>query len=180
VFTVTANTREVGTNADAIVCAVPGKTIAVITADCVPILAATESGRGVAAIHAGWRGLASGVVAEGISALRAASQTKEPIFAVVGPHIGACCYEVDEPVIDAMRERFGAAAVEAACRPTSPGHAHLSLVSLCLLELEGSGVIAEQRAVLAGGCTSCDTARFHSYRREGAAAGRMEHFIATS
>lgn len=179
VFTVTPSTREVEADADAIVCAVPGKTIAVITADCVPVLAATESGRGVAAIHAGWRGLASGVVAEGIGALRAASQTEERIFAVVGPHIGACCYEVDEPVLAAMNERFGATAVEAACKPTRPGHARISLASLCLLELEESGVFAEQREVLSDGCTSCDTANFYSFRREGVAAGRMVHFIAT-
>jgi len=93
--------------ADAVVSALPGVPVGVVTADCVPILVATDAGTAVAAIHAGWRGLACGVVAAAIEALRAESGGAVRLVAAIGPHIGACCYEVDEPVLEALAPTFG-------------------------------------------------------------------------
>ncbi|MHC4409681.1 MAG: polyphenol oxidase family protein, partial [Planctomycetota bacterium] len=92
--------------ADAVVSEEIGVRIAVATADCLPILLAGDRGRVVAALHAGWRGLAAGVIGAGLGALRERLEKSERVVAVIGPHIGQCCYEVDEPVLRAFEERF--------------------------------------------------------------------------
>ncbi len=172
---------DAAAEADAIVCGIAGQSIAIVTADCVPILACCESGNAVAAIHAGWRGLAQGVVEAGIEALRQIASPGERIRAVIGPHIGRCCYEVDEPVLAAMNEHFGVEAVTRASIVTENlGHARLSLADLVDTALERVGVSPDLRDNLARSCTSCEIDRFHSVRREGERAGRMVHFIATA
>jgi YfiH family protein len=163
--------------ADAIVSDLPGRAVGVITADCVPILACCEDGSAVAAIHAGWRGLAEGVVAAGIEALRAASPPQARVCAVVGPCIGVCCYEVDAPVLDALGRRFGDLVV-AAVRPSREGHAYLDLAALVREDLLRSGLADEHCASLPNACTRCDAERFHSYRRDGPRAGRLVHHVA--
>lgn len=166
--------------ADAIVCGWPGQSIAIVTADCIPILACSESGNAVAAIHAGWRGLAKGVVEAGIEALREIASPGEGICSVIGPHIGGCCYEVDEPVLEAMTQRFGVEALARASHATGPGHARLFLAELVDSVLDRVGVAPELRGRLEQSCTCCEIERFHSFRREGRRAGRMVHFIATA
>jgi len=163
--------------ADAVVSALPGVPVGVVTADCVPILVATGCGTAVAAIHAGWRGLACGVVAAAIEALRAESGGAPRLVAAIGPHIGACCYEVDEPVLAALAPVFRGD-LAAALRPARPGHSWLDLGRLAQTALLRAGVSASMLGRLPGACTRCDPVRFHSYRREGAAAGRLHHFIA--
>jgi YfiH family protein len=163
--------------ADAVVSALAGVPVGVVTADCVPLLVATRSGAVVAAIHAGWRGLAQGVVAAAIEALRAEAGASARLVAAIGPHIGACCYEVDEPVLAALARPFGAG-LDAALRPARPGHAWLDLGGLARRALLDAGLEADAVGDLPRACTRCDPARFHSYRREGAAAGRLHHFIA--
>ena len=160
--------------ADAIVSVTSLSSVGVVTADCVPLLVATGEGEAVAAIHAGWRGLAAGVVAAGIGAL-AARFPGTRLVAAIGPHIGACCYEVDEPVVSALAARFGDAATHSALRPTRPGHGMLELAVLVERDLERTGVTVHGR--VPGACTRCDSDRFHSYRRDGARAGRLLHFI---
>jgi YfiH family protein len=165
--------------ADAVVSQTPGIPIAVVTADCVPILACSEDGRAVAAIHAGWRGLAQGVVEAGIAALGALVGSDTPLTAVIGPHIGICCYEVDEPVLGALAGRF-AEELPAASRSAGLGHAYVDLGRLAAAALGRAGVVAEKQAVIADSCTRCGGERFHSYRRDGEAAGRMIHFVAVA
>jgi len=164
--------------ADAVVSTRGGCSVGIVTADCVPILAASESGAAVAAIHAGWRGLASGVIPAAVERL-AALAWGETLSAVVGPHIGPAHYEVDEPVIEALRPRFGEG-LGAALAPTRPGHAHLDLGRLALDALQRAGLARERVAALPDACTFSDADRFHSYRRDGAAAGRLLHSIAAS
>ncbi len=163
--------------ADAVVSDQPGVRIAVVTADCVPILLADDDGRLVAAVHAGWRGLAGGVVDACMAALRERTGSAKKVAAVIGPHIGACCYEVDEPVLDAFRARFSAA-LPRAVRPTRPGHAALDLGLLAREALLAAGVSARRVGSLEGACTACDAERFYSYRRDGPKTGRLVHFIA--
>ena len=163
--------------ADGIASASPGIPVAVFTADCVPILMATSCGTTVAAVHAGWRGLAAGVVTAGVEAVRELARRPSPLVAAIGPHIGACCYEVDGPVVDALRGRF-APALEGASRPTRPGHMVIDLAALAREALVGAGLTPDAIGVLRDACTSCDPERFHSYRRDGLAAGRLVHFIA--
>jgi YfiH family protein len=163
--------------ADGVASASPGIPVAVFTADCVPILMATSCGTTVAAVHAGWRGLAAGVVTAGVAAVRELARRPSPLVAAMGPHIGACCYEVDGSVVDALRERF-APALEGASRPTRPGHVAIDLAALAREALVGAGLAPDAIGVLPDACTRCDRERFFSYRRDGLAAGRLVHFIA--
>ena len=159
-----------GAEADALVTETPGAAVGVYTADCVPILLADPSGRAVAAVHAGWRGSAERVVEE---AARALSETvrcsPDALLAALGPHVGPCCYEVDDPV----RAAIGAEPVFA---PSDrPRHYRLDLFELNRLQLVRAGLRAE-RIDRVPGCTACDAARFYSYRRDGA-TGRLLHYV---
>jgi hypothetical protein len=166
--------------ADAVVSLEPQVPVAVVTADCVPVLLATPSGAGVAAIHAGWRGLADGVLAAGVAALaRASSVEPAQLAAGIGPHIGPCCYEVDAPVLDALASGHAEALADAA-RPVRPGHALLDLGRLAAAALAAAGLEEASIGRAAAACTRCDADRFHSYRRDGPRAGRLLHFIAAS
>jgi YfiH family protein len=168
---------EAPPRADAVVSALPGVPVGIVTADCVPILVAADGGTAVAAIHAGWRGLARGVIAAAIEALRAESESSPRLVAAIGPHIGACCYEVDDPVLEALAPVFGGD-LAAALRPARPGHAWLDLGRLARTALLRAGLAPGALGLLPRACTRCDPVRFHSHRREGAAAGRLHHFIA--
>lgn len=162
--------------ADAVVASRPGAVVGVVTADCVPILLAAPEGAGVAAVHAGWRGLARGVVREGVEELvRASGMHAAGIVAAVGPHIGACCYEIDAPVLDSLRAELGSAAMENATGVRSD-HWMLDLGALVALALERAGLPRAAIGTAAARCTACDRERFHSYRRDGVRAGRLVHF----
>ncbi|MCS5638514.1 MAG: polyphenol oxidase family protein [Myxococcota bacterium] len=162
--------------ADAAVSDLPGVGLAIVTADCVPILLATASGTAVAAIHAGWRGLAAGVVERGLAALGECVQSGDRIVAGIGPRIGPCCYEVDEPVMDPLRGRFGAE-LDRASSASRPGHFFLDLGQLVARALRRGGLRSGNMASLSHACTACEPARFHSYRRDGESAGRLLHYI---
>ena len=164
-----------GVEADAVIACAAPHLVGVVTADCVPILAATADGRAVAAIHAGWRGLAAGVVGAGIDALRRESHGAA-LRAAIGPRIGACCYEVDGPVLDALRH-FDAD-LDAATSASRPGHRWLDLGALTRSALLRAGVSLSEIGDFERVCTFCDARRFHSYRREGPRAGRLVHWIA--
>jgi hypothetical protein len=160
---------------DAVVSAAPGVAIGVVTADCLPILVATPQGA-VAAIHAGWRGLAAGVIESALDALRGLGVDTADASAVVGPHVEARCYEVDAPVVSALETRFGPATA-AALRATRHGHWEIALAQLAALDLERRGIDPARIAMLADACTVCDRERFHSYRRDGPSSGRLFHYL---
>lgn len=162
-------------DADAVLCRMPGVPVAVVTADCVPILLAAPGARAVAAVHAGWRGLASGVIEAALRALAATGARGGELAAVVGPHIGACCYEVDEPVLERLAARFGSA-LDAASVATRAGHARVDLGALARAELLRA-LAPDAVGAFADACTRCDALRFESHRRDGAQAGRMVHWI---
>lgn len=163
--------------ADAVWSAQGGPPVAVVTADCVPILAASPNGELVAAIHAGWRGLAAGVIEAGIAALADAGADPARLVAAIGPHASACCYEVDAPVRDAFAP-IGSTLVEAAFLEAGPGHWLCDLSLLARAALERAGLAPENLGALEGACTVCEPERFESHRRDGAASGRLVHAIA--
>jgi polyphenol oxidase len=168
--------RQALGEADALVSATPGLRIGVVTADCVPLLLAACDGSAVAAVHAGWRGLARGVVEAGVAALSAVGAGPEALCGVLGPSIGACCYEVDEPVTSALRARFGEG-LDAALARAGEGHWFVDLAALARLDLLRAGLAPAAIGVLPDACTRCDP-RFESYRRDGRRAGRLVHWIA--
>ena len=164
--------------ADAIVSTDAAIPVGVVTADCVPVLAASADGSAVVAIHAGWRGLAAGIVCRGLDALRQVARVDSDPVAIMGPHIGPCCYEVDEPVLGPLRLRFGDS-VEAATRLVGlerPGHWMLDLGHLVAVDLERAGVPARSQGRMQKSCTFCNP-DFHSHRRDGARAGRLLHYV---
>lgn len=162
-------------DADAVVSTVPELPIAVVTADCVPVLLVAPGA--VAAVHAGWRGLAAGVVTAAVEALgRAGGGGVGALAAAIGPHIGPCCYEVDAPVLETLEHRHRGS-LPAALRPARPGHGYLDLGSLVRAELIGAGVAEARVGVATALCTSCHRDRFDSYRRDGPRAGRLLHYV---
>lgn len=149
--------------ADAIVVREPGDTAGVRVADCAPILLADPRSGAVAAVHAGWRGVVAGVLRAAVERLAPARPAE--LVAALGPCIGACCFEVG----DEVAEQLVAASSPAARITREHGRPHASLEQAIRAQLRSLGV-AELDAV--GGCTFCDPARWHSYRRDGAASGR--------
>ena len=161
--------------ADVVLSAFSGVSVGIVTADCVPILAASQASGVVVAIHAGWRGLAAGVIERGLDALRARSGQGGWV-AAVGPAARGCCYEVDEPVQEALAERY-ARHLDGVLVATLDGHYLLDLPVLATRILLESGLEPAQIGTTHRVCTICDPDRFESYRRDGPAAGRLRHFI---
>jgi purine-nucleoside/S-methyl-5'-thioadenosine phosphorylase / adenosine deaminase len=130
----------------------------VMTADCLPIALAGSGA--VAMLHAGWRGLAGGIVAEGVKALRELG-AGSPIEAAIGPGAGGCCYEVGEEV-HAEFAAFG---------PSVRRGRNLDLKAIARVELERAGVAAVHDVGL---CTICsDETLFFSHRRDRGVTGRQ-------
>lgn len=161
--------------ADVVYTRTPDLSVGIVTADCVPILVAADEGRLVAAIHAGWRGLAAGVIEAGLEALKAAGTPRNWV-AAVGPAARGCCYEVDEPVRRALSKRY-AAHLDEVLVPGRANRFQLDLPRLASLVLSEKGLESDRIGVAHRVCTICAPARFESYRRDGATAGRLTHFI---
>jgi len=147
---------------DALLTDRPGLAVSIRTADCYPILLADPEHRAVAAIHAGWRGTAAGIVGEALARMRNSYGTQtETLYAVIGPGIGACCYQVGLEVAQKFgRDQAG----------------RLDLAAENRSQLLDAGV-TEARIDSVKGCTFCEPDRYFSYRREGERAGRMISFI---
>ncbi len=145
--------------ADALTTREVGLALAVATADCVPVIVAGEER--LAAIHAGWRGIAARIVPKTLDRMR----TSDELTAWLGPAIGSCCYEVGRDVADAVVAASGSQAEIVSDDPTKP---HLHLHRAITLQLERCGLTDIRRVDL---CTRChpETA---SYRRDGQRAKR--------
>jgi polyphenol oxidase len=156
---------------DALVTDQPGVTVAVRTADCVPVLVHDSRRRVVAAIHAGWRGAIAGVVTKTITLMATRfGSIRSDLRVSIGPSAGACCYEVDDPVLDQLR--MGLAEWEFAVRDYQGHKARLDLKALIRRQVEAEGVpIPFVSAVNL--CTICHDQLFYSYRREGRVNGTM-------
>jgi len=176
-----AGDRSAGTGADADAqpaveadghaTAARGVGVLVLTADCLPVALGTDGA--LAMVHAGWRGLAAGVLEEGVCALRELGGSGD-LTAVIGPGAGACCYEVGEEVHAAFGgQLIGTPPTRIPPARTSPGRTssgrRIDLKAIARERLLAAGV-SEVRDVAA--CTICDE-RFFSHRREGARAGRQ-------
>jgi hypothetical protein len=152
---------------DAAITALPGALLAVQTADCVPILVAHVEARCVAAIHAGWRGTAARIAEKTVERLiRKYGVHAEDLCAVIGPHIGVCCYEVGPDVTNAMADP---SVFES--RSSWP-KVHLNLLEANRKQLLDSG-LKMNRIIPSSLCTRCRSDLFFSYRREGDNAGRL-------
>jgi YfiH family protein len=159
---VVAAGEEVLPEADAVWIMERGQVLAIMTADCLPVVLADRAGRCIAAAHGGWRGLVDGILKETIAAMPV-----QPEVAWLGPAIGADVYEVGEEVLERVVQVD--AGFEAAIRyGPQPGKGYLDLSRLAELQLRAAGLTE----VYASGLSTWDTERFYSYRREGQ-TGRM-------
>jgi polyphenol oxidase len=155
---------------DALLSGAPGQVVGVKTADCVPILLVDSRLRVVAAVHAGWRGSVSRITLKTAQAMAARWGTRAAdLHAAIGPGIGPCCYEVGPEVATQFVELFPE-------RRDLNGRARIDLAEGNRRQLIAVG-IAAGRIYSAGLCTFCHPEQFHSFRRDGEAAGRMISFI---
>lgn len=154
--------------ADGAVARDSGAVCAVLTADCLPVLLCDRGGAAVGIAHAGWRGLAAGVVENVVAAIGGEPRR---LIAWLGPAIGPDAYEVGREVFDALVA--GDPGARAAFSPRGPGKYSADLCALARRRLEKSGV----GEIYGGGyCTHREGERFYSYRRDGA-TGRMASLV---
>jgi YfiH family protein len=154
--------------ADAVVLRHPGAVAVIQVADCLPVLLAAADGRAVAAAHAGWRGLAAGILEATVERL---AEPAGSLMAWLGPAIGTAHFEVGDDVRAAFTQQDPGAAE--AFAPNARGRWQCDLVQLAHRRLRALGV----RQVYGGRwCTFADPTRFFSYRREGR-CGRMGAFV---
>lgn len=155
-------------DADASVATKPGCVCAVLTADCLPVLLCNLAGTRVAAVHAGWRGLAAGVIE---AAIKHFDDPGEQLLAWLGPAIGPAKFEVGSEVREEFVRRHAESA--RAFRAGAAGQWFADLYELARIRLRHSGV---DRIYGGGSCTYSEADRFFSYRRD-TTSGRMASLI---
>jgi hypothetical protein len=155
-------------HADAAVSHIPGTVLSILTADCLPVLFCADDGSEIGAAHAGWRGLAAGVLEATLTQLHS---PRERLLAWLGPCIGAASYEVGEEVRAAFVDHDATGA--ASFVPTRPGHWLCDLAGLARQRLTSAGVTR----IYGGGFDTLADERFYSYRRDGGSSGRFASLI---
>lgn len=151
---------------DALVTRTPRIALAVLTADCVPILLVAPDAPAIAAVHAGWRGVLAGIPGAGARELtRCAGGDIGGAVALIGPHIGRCCMEVGDDIASAFEREFSSEVVAGR---------KLDLAAACASQLEGAGISPENIHVWAE-CTKCSEEYFSHRRDEG--CGRQGAFV---
>jgi len=166
---VTASKNNLNAEADASYSSDANQICIIQTADCLPILLCDQTGKHVAAIHAGWRGLVAGVIENTIEAMSINPQT---LLAWIGPGISGDVYEIDDVVRDHFLAKINK--IEDAFKPSQPGHwfLNLSLIANTLLSQQGV-----QQVYRSNYCTYSDQENFFSYRRDGKNTGRQASLI---
>jgi hypothetical protein len=180
---------------DGLITCLPRIVLAILTADCLPVLLVDARNKAVGAFHAGWRGTAARIVEKGVGLMRREFGTRpQDIRAAIGPGIQQCCYEVGEELrtkfesqftygselfrevkeSDTVREKYPLLFLN----QRAPGHGdpclklHLDLREANRRQLLAAGVPREHIVALPD-CTACGTARFFSHRAEKGRTGRM-------
>jgi len=154
--------------ADVILTTTAGLPVAIVTADCLPVVLYDPQVRALAVAHVGWRGTVEGTARAAVEALTALGAAPARMLAAIGPSIGPCCYEVDRAVVDPLRAARGP--VEPWITPRGDGRWLLDLWAVNEAELARAGVdpgrIANARL-----CTACRPDLFHSHRK--GSSGRL-------
>lgn len=156
---------------DGLCTAMPGTTLVITAADCVPVYVVDPVQGAVGLAHAGWRGSVGDMAGALVRTMaRELGSRPDDLLAAIGPSIGPCCFEVDEPVIAPLRAALPDA-WQALARATAPGKWHLDLWELNRRLLVAAGVPAAH-VHLTGVCTCCTTHQFFSHRGQRGQAGR--------
>lgn len=144
-----------------------GLALCIRTADCVPLLIANAHGPGIAAVHAGWRGLASGIIAKTARLFADHEIPAQDLRVAIGPHIGPCCYQVGPEVLDALGPDSG---------QQRGAHLYANQAQVARRQWQSVGV-AEQHIAQVGPCVSCAAGQFFSHRRDKGQTGRQASVI---
>ncbi|RSD29970.1 peptidoglycan editing factor PgeF [Vibrio pectenicida] len=161
-----AESNDVTLNADGLFTREAGLVCSVMTADCLPVLLSNASGSQIAAVHAGWRGLASGIIEQAVAKFQG------QVMAWIGPAIGATAFEVGEDVFEAFVS-IDPSATNAFKRIGMSGKWLADMNMLATQRLNKVGVLDVYYSDM---CTYADPERFFSYRRDGV-TGRQATFI---
>ncbi|MGO9570672.1 MAG: peptidoglycan editing factor PgeF [Desulfomonilaceae bacterium] len=166
---------HISARADAIITSTPGIYPSIKTADCVPILLLDPVRRVAGAIHAGWRGTVLRISRKVVRIMKSRfGSNPTDLVAGLGPSIGSCCYEVDEVVLKPYRQAFPEAeqfVIRSKSGALSKESLRLDLVGVNRFELIQGGV-PPANIHSTELCTSCNSALFFSYRRDGVKSGR--------
>jgi YfiH family protein len=152
---------------DILVTTLPGVALVVQTADCVPVILAGPNTVGIA--HAGWRGSAANASGAAVEEMSRPGAPTSALRAWLGPSIGPCCYEVGDDVAAQFAGHF--------VHRSDAGRPTLDLRAVNRAQLGAAGIPAANISINPS-CTRCGGQKFASYRRDGAAAGRMITFVA--
>jgi YfiH family protein len=149
--------------------------LAVLTADCVPLLFVAPKQKMVAAVHAGWRGTLAGIAEKTVRLFKTQYGIEaDDLEVALGPSIGVCCYEVKEDVTVPLMKKWGKLTTPSIA--VREGKSFINLRRLNRDILRASG-LPGNRLYQAGPCTSCAAEEFFSYRRERSETGRQMSLI---
>jgi len=169
-----------GVEADGVYSSLQNHRIAVVTADCLPILLVDRDKTLIMAVHAGWRGLVAGVVQEAVQLFQVKQIDLRRVLVGLGPCISQDSYEVGEEVINAVKDSPVAIPSEAFERclaaSSNDGKSMLDISMLALMQLKALGVSAENISVVQS-CTYKNENEWFSYRRDGKRTGRNYTWI---
>lgn len=154
--------------ADGLYTALPNKLVGVKTADCVPVLIADPASKAVAAVHAGWRGVVSGIVAKALEDLRKDFPNALPVVAI-GPHISAARFQVGPEVAEEFPNHHRP-------DPSQEGKFLVDLQSYLIEQIMSFGIPRENIDTM-DACTLSEPERFFSHRGSGGRTGRLFNFI---
>ena len=157
---------------DALITKLEDVPLAVLTADCVPVLFADPATGAVAAVHAGWRGITAGIIERTIDALVGNfGVERRAVKSFVGPAIGACCYEIGDEVVSRLT------AGDLGCITETEGRTWLNLKACCAGRMEKSG-LDPANIFTVDACTRCMPELLFSHRRDGADRGSNISIVA--
>lgn len=166
--------RAAGEPCDGLVTDVPGVMPVIRVADCVPILLCgekTDGGPVIGAVHAGWRGSASGIAAAAVEEMVGLGAIRTTIRAAIGTHIGLSCYEVRDDFVQAAAQTAGLSFARRFCVP-SGGRYYADLTGMNRYQLMGAG-IDDAGIDVSPWCTMCAPERYHSHRATHGRRGAM-------
>ncbi len=158
---------------DALVTACPNLYLCILTADCLPVLLYDPACRVVAAVHAGRRGLAGGIIENTVSVMgNHFGSRPDTILAGIGPGIDKCCYRVDEETGRSFLSQTGVLPADGIS-----GEVHLDLKATCRRLIMEEGIPADRIETMPE-CTACNNSVFFSYRGDDSKTGRFATYIA--
>ena len=161
--------------ADGLVTDIPGVALVIFSADCLPVLLYDPVRRVIAAVHAGWRGTASGIVERAVEKMAFYGCRPEDILAAIGPGISRCCFETHEDVPNAMTAALGVRATPF-LSPIENGKFKVDLKGINAMRLERAGLLCTHIFV-SPDCTACQPQKYWSHRATGGVRGSQAAVI---